>query len=595
MWYLNFGSMNRSKTFLSVGVFLFSCHAWSQYVIKSAEELATLKKVPQEKVFVNHTGPVIFSGEYLYYSFHCFNAQNSRSSTISKVGYVALVNEDREYVLEQKIKLDRGVGQGDFFVGTDIPSGNYKLLGYTQWMKNNGLGQVFKDDLVIINPYAADQSRLLDTDSGGAAISEIMPGPVKMDSSTIGVLLNKSVFAKREKVSLSLRNYKGSLGYGTYTLKVRKKSRLNTPPAMNAMAYAERYQKVTREIDLKVGDSLFLPEQRGELLYGTVTRADTDVPLADTPVVVSLPGAEFVLNSATTDQDGNFYTYLRNDYKEPIAVIQVGDPDLAVDITVKAPRKLDVSDLQFGDWQFDEESAGAIKKRSIYNQIENQFFGLRPDSVLLGDPTDPFDGGVPEVFILDEYTRFPTFQETLVEILNNAGYRNNPGGNDYIRIAQDFETFKEAFNSFPAIVLFDGVYIANHEAMKDFDAKKIKAIRLIRDQFQLAGKTYQGIMAVETFDGNYYETYSALNGTKASIVRPIPKKNYFVQTYGTGDFERIPDYRMMLFWKPNIALDGNSANFEFFTSDLSGEFEILVDGFTTYGKPISVLTSITVE
>ncbi|MEM1258147.1 MAG: hypothetical protein AAGH81_06440 [Bacteroidota bacterium] len=584
------------RTMVCFALLFQALNGHSQYVIKSVEDLKSLKQLPQEKVFVNHTGPIIFTGEYLYYSFQCFNAQNSRPSSVSRVGYVALVNEKKEYVLEQKIKLDQGLGQGDFFVSTDVGSGNYKLLGYTQWMKNNGLAQVFKDDLVIINPYSVDQSSFL-KDSIKGEIPKDIKGrlPHVMDSSIIGLVLNNTVYGTREKVGFSLKNYKGYLGNGTYSIKVRKKSALTPKSEMNAIAYAKDYLNVDKEIKLDVGDSLFLPEQRGELLFGTVTNAVSGQPLSDTPVVVSLPGKEFVLKFATTDTYGNFYTYLRKDYKEQLAVIQVEDSDVPVAIRVKSPRKLDVSELGFGNFTFDEKLTEAIRKRSIYNQIENQFFTLKPDSVLLGDPIDPFEGGTPEKFVLDDYTRFPTFQETLVEILNNAGYRNNPEGNDYIRIAQDFETVTEAYNSFPAIVLFDGVYITNHEAMKEYDARKIKAISLIRDQFQLVNKEYQGIMAVETFDGDYYERYNWQNGSVAPIVKPFPKKNYYVQTYGNNDFEKIPDYRTLLFWKPNIVIDGSGLDFEFFTSDIAGEYEIMVDGFTTYGKPISFTRTITVQ
>ena len=35
--------------------------------------------------------------------------------------------------------------------------------------------------------------------------------------------------------------------------------------------------------------------------------------------------------------------------------------------------------------------------------------------------------------------------------------------------------------------------------------------------------------------------------------------------------------------------------FEFYTSDLSGEFEVVLDGFTSYGKPISVYETILVQ
>lgn len=568
----------------------------AQYVIKSLEELNNLKKVPQEKVYVNHTGPITFTGEYVYYSFQCFNAQNNRLSDISKVGYLALISEDKSFVFEQKIKLKKGLGQGDFFIPTDLPSGNYKLMGYTQWMKNNGLPQVFQDDLVIINPYAANQESVLS--KGPKNLNKPYSSTFatqEMDSSTVGLLMENSKFGKRQKVNFSLKNYKGYLGNGSYSIKVKKRSNFGNIDGINAINYAKTYFNVDKEINLNVGDSIFLPEQRGELLFGNVKDANSGNPIVSTPVVISLPGKEFVLKFATTNANGNFYTYLRKDYKENMAIIQLEGSNTEADIEVKSANKLNVAELQFGDFNLDEGWIKAIKKRSIHNQIENQFFTKKPDSILLGDPIDPFDGGTPEVLMLDDYTRFPTFQETLVEIVNNAGYRNNGKENDYVRIAQDFETFNEEYNSFPAIVLFDGVYITNHEAMKGYDARKIKSISLIRDQFQLANKQYQGIMAVETFDGDFYNTYNSKNGTLAQIVKPLPEKNYFIQNYQTNEFDRVPDYRTLLFWKPNIVVDDNSYDFEFYTSDVEGEFEILVDGFTTYGKPISFSRSITVD
>ena len=588
--------MKKYIVVLVVGLLQYGM-CFAQYVIKSAEELENLKQLPQEKVYLNHTGPLVFSGEYLYYSFYCFNAQNSRLSNISKVGYVALVNEQKEYVLEQKIKLDQGLGQGDFFVTTDLPSGNYKILGYTQWMKNNGLAQVFKEDLAIINPYLADQSAVLPAlDSAANEESKVMKATKAIDSSVVSLAFEKEVYVPREKVSLSLRNYKGNLGNGVYTIKIKRRDIPHSDLGINAMEYARAYLNVEKQLALGVGDSLFLPEQRGELLFGAVRDKASGSPAQNIPVVVSLPGKEFVLKFATTDQDGNFYTYLRKDYKLPQAVVQT-EGDQEYEIQVKSPEQLDVSDLTFTNFSLQKEWEEAVKKRSVYNQIENQYFSLKPDSLLLGDPIDPFDGGIPETFVLDDYTRFPTFQETLVEILNNAGYRNNANGNDYIRIAQDFDKSTEAYNDFPAIVLFDGVYIPNHETVKEFDARTIKAISVIQDQFQLAGKEYQGILAVETFDGNFYEQYLRPNTLKTTIVKPLPKKNYYRQSYQEADdqYARIPDYRTVLFWEPHVIVESNTLDFEFYTSDVRGEYEVYLDGFTSYGKPISLSRTITVQ
>ena len=584
----------RKKIFL-ISVFLVQTfYGWSQYVMKSYSELAQLEKVPQEKVYLSHTGPVLLSGEYLYYAFYCFNAQNNRQSDISKVGYVALVNEEKQHVFEQKIRLENGLGQGDFFVSTEIPSGNYKLLGYTQWMKNNGLSQVFKENITIINPYMADQTVFLgktgEEQEPRQEIANTLASPILLE-------FEKKEYTPREQVKFSVRNYKGNLGFGSYSIKVKKKDELQQKTTLRAEDYARSYLKVDKLIRKNLGDSIFLPEQRGELLFGSVANKSTKEPVSDVHVVVSFTGADFILKQAITDASGNFYAYLKKDYTSSRPVLQIADENVDYTIALKKQHKLDVSNLEFGSFKLKESMKASIEERSVRNQIENQFFQVKPDSVLLGYPIDPFDGGIPEVVQLDEYTRFPTFEETLVEVLNNAGYRSNGKDNDYIRILQDFETINEDYNDFPAIVLFDGVYIPNHELVKEYDARKIKSIGLIRDQFQLGNKQYQGMMSVETFDGDYLLYHNHKNIAKAEIDLPIAKKNYFQQRYNLeGDnFKRIPDYRTLLFWRPLLKIENAGLEFDFFTSDDKGEYEVLLDGFTTYGKPISLRETFTVN
>ncbi|MEC7264464.1 MAG: hypothetical protein VXW38_12045 [Bacteroidota bacterium] len=568
--------------------------AQGQYVIKDNEELQNLKNLPEEKVFVHHTGPVVFVGEYVHYAFYCFNAQTNKASNISYVGYVALVNEKGEYVHEEKIRLEKGLAQGDFFLNTEIPSGHYKLLGYTQWMKNNGLPQVFKDDIVIINPYQVDQQGLMGEQSESMATVQDI---VKVsDSSIIQIRFDKEQFNTREKVKLVLRNYKGPLGYGNFTVRIQKKSPFPIAQSMNAMEYGTGYLNVANQIDKQVGDSLFLPEQRGELLFGKVTNQGSGEPVDNTKMVISIPGEEFLLQFATTDPEGNFYTYLRKDYKVPQAVIQAKDLRQPINVELLQTERLDLTGMEFGQFALKPEYAEIIKKRSIYNQIENQFFAAKPDSVLLGLPIDPFDGGIPEIIDLDEYTRFPTLQETLVELLKFAGYRNGKDG-DYIRIAQDLQTYNEKTNDFPAIVLIDGVFIPHHETIKEFDARKIKTISLIRDQFALADRDYQGMMVIKTIEGDFYETYAPEHGINVPIEKPRPKKNYYQQRYDMADAvsQNIPDYRSLLFWKPHVELESDALEFEFYTSDLTGDFDVILDGFTTYGKPITVYKSISVR
>ncbi|WP_282074745.1 hypothetical protein [Maribacter aquivivus] len=585
----------KTTQILAAIIILIANLGHAQYVIKDGSDLLNLKKVPQEKAYVDHNGPLVLSGEYLYYSIHCFNAQTNNPTKISTIGYVALVNEARDFVFEHKVKLSKGHGYGDFFVSTDIPSGRYKLLGYTKWMKNAGLSQVFKDDIVIINPYLVDQSTLLENKSD--AISSISTDAISVsDSSTITIRTNRSIYQPREKVNLSIKNYKGTLGHGFYSIKVKRKEEIDIPSSLNSVTYGNAYFNANKEIKQTIGDSIFLPEQRGELLYGTVKSNETGIPVENLPVVISIPGKESLLKFSKTDQNGNFYSYIRKDRKNPMIVIQVEDQSQTYTIEKGTPGSIDLTDLSFSNFKLSKEQAEYITNRSVLNQIENQFFSAKPDSILQSNPIDIFNGGIPEVIILDEYTRFPTLEETLVEVVKFAGFRKANSSEAYIRIGQDFKSYDEEYNAFPAIVLIDGVYIPHHEQIRTFDARKIEKISLTRDQFRLGQKEYQGIISIETFDEDFLDTYTAKNSLVLPFTKPVAKKNYFVQTYQTEDtsFNRIPDYRRLLYWNPLLNIEASDYQFEFFTSDVEGTYEVILNGFTSYGKPLHVVKEIKV-
>ncbi|WP_036151369.1 hypothetical protein [Maribacter forsetii] len=585
----------KTTQILTVIIILITNLGSAQYVIKDGSDLLSLKKVPQEKAYVDHNGPLVLSGEYLYYSIHCFNAQTNNPTKISTIGYVALVNEAKDFVFEHKVKLSKGHGNGDFFVSTDIPSGRYKLLGYTQWMKNSGLSQVFKDDIVIINPYLVDQSTLLENkpDALTSASTDVIS---VSDSSTITIRTNQSTYQPRQKVSLNIKNYKGALGHGFYSIKVKRKEEIDMPSTLNSVMYGNAYFNADKEIKQTIGDSIFLPEQRGELVYGTVTNANSGLPAENLPVVISIPGKESLLKFSKTDQNGNFYSYIRKDRKNPMAVIQVENQSEMYTIEKATPSPIDLADLSFANFRLSKEQADYITARSVLNQIENQFFSAKPDSILQSNPIDIFNGGIPEVIILDEYTRFPTLEETLVEVVKFAGFRKVNTSDAYIRIGQDFKSYDEDYNDFPAIVLIDGVFIPHQEKIRTFDARNIEKISLTRDQFRLGQKEYQGIISIETFDADFLDTYTAKNSLVVPFTQPVTKKNYFVQSYQPEDvsFDRIPDYRRMLYWNPLLNITDSDYQFEFFTSDVEGTYEVILNGFTSYGKPIHVFKEIEV-
>lgn len=57
--------------------------------------------------------------------------------------------------------MESGIGYGDFIIPVSVNSGNYKLIAYTQWMKNEGIDSFFASDISIINPFQGNQQAIL--------------------------------------------------------------------------------------------------------------------------------------------------------------------------------------------------------------------------------------------------------------------------------------------------------------------------------------------------------------------------------------------------------------------------------------------------
>ena len=116
-------------------------------------DISFYRDVPQEKLFVHINTSFLLTGEHLYYKAYCINTKTNKLSDLSKIAYVELISSDKTQIFKHKIKLESGHGQGDFFIPKSILSGNYKLIAYTQWMRNSGAKFFFQNDISIINPF----------------------------------------------------------------------------------------------------------------------------------------------------------------------------------------------------------------------------------------------------------------------------------------------------------------------------------------------------------------------------------------------------------------------------------------------------------
>ncbi|WP_422083319.1 hypothetical protein [Ulvibacterium sp.] len=484
-----------------------------QVALKTNEQVDGYHAIPQERIFVHINSSLLLTGEYLYYKVYCLERGNGSLSKLSKIAYVELVGPGGDPIFKHKILLEKGVGYGDFFMPTSIGSGTYKILAYTHWMRNQNQSDFYQGDIAIVNPYLANQDIFQKTTSFKV---DSLGKPKELDTkkaSLIGVVsekngpvdltINGTEFKKRAKVSLSFQNRDTdkTMG-GDYSISIRKKNGMPAPLQAGMIDFFEKDHLIDERPSVIIGDTIYLPELRGELLSGRVIAPQGNRPISGLKVVLCIPGKDYFFEVAETDELGDFHLNIDQYYSGEKAILQVlsTNPE-RYKVKLRGHKPLDYSKLHFKEIRIDSTMRKEILQRSIHNQIENSYFQFRPDSVLSNPLRQFSDNKEKEVYLLDDYVRFKTLRETLVEIINNVSFRRLDKNNELIRI-KGFDYAQ--VTDLPPLILMDGCLIQDNNALLDFDARTIESITVLRHKLVFGPEVFQGAMVINTKTGDGY-------------------------------------------------------------------------------------------
>ena len=223
-----------------------------------------------------------------------------------------------------------------------------------------------------------------------------------------------------------------------------------------------------------------------------------------------------------------------------------------------------------------------IKKRAIAAQIENAYFEIKKDSILPPFKEKTINITYSNVFYLDNLTRFSSLKEFIIEVPNKVYFTDKD--DDFKIHFRDGETNFE-INEDP-LIMVDGMLINNSNDLLKVDFKKIATIATYNQPYYFGNKLYGGLFIVKTIDKGFNEVSNEENKVKVAYKIPLEKvKNYFPNYINETSLNRIPDYRIQLFWQTNCTSLKNP--FQFFTSAVEGTYEISIQGFTNNGDYIN--------
>jgi len=515
------------------------------------------------------------AGESVHFRVFSQGPEQSFDPDLSKVYYMELISPDGTSLSRVKSYLDTEGVTGFIHIPRDIASGSYYLKGYTRWMRINGPEAYSYLELKIINA-GSKKVLALDTTSRPSIIIKKQepilssPGPIRAELT--------GSFQRRSPVSLSLSSTEDfSLSCG---ITVARKGSVNRQGVSQTMAE-----------DAERSASGLIPETRGISLSGKVQFTDTGNPAPYALVYLSYIGLEkeFLCNYA--DSSGRFYFTLPEGTGERELFISAShsqnenlelyvDQDFCTEpLTLPSiPLEIDSSELEL------------ISSMWINTQILDQYFNEQAAADKEAEGEDLFFYGRPSTVVrFDDFIRLPTLEEYFTELTPEVSVRR-ANRKKVLRVMGN----NPDLEFFSPLVMLDGVAIFDMETVLAVSPRSVDRFEIINEPYIKGNVTFGGIINIVTRAGDLGSIDLPSSG---SLVRYMLFSKNPVEVRGGQAVEsRIPDVRNTIYWNPKLQLNPNqSQEISFFTSDIKGEYEVVILGSDASGKIHEKRVSFTVE
>lgn len=106
----------------------------------------------REKVFVHTDRNTYLPTERLWYKVYVTRGSNNTPSPLSRIAYLEILDNTNQSIIQMKIPVNHGSGDGSVVIPADLKSGTYILRAYTKWMENEDAAYFFHKQIQIINP-----------------------------------------------------------------------------------------------------------------------------------------------------------------------------------------------------------------------------------------------------------------------------------------------------------------------------------------------------------------------------------------------------------------------------------------------------------
>jgi hypothetical protein len=345
-------------------------------------------------------------------------------------------------------------------------------------------------------------------------------------------------------------------------------------------------------ISIKKSSFEFMPEYVGHVITGKITHPRTDIPAQNIEAFLSVASNRTLFRPAKSDTNGIVKFEIKDFYTNNEIILQT---DSLYDVEIMNP--------------FSEKYTTNLLPNFSQNQINlreliNHHVGVQVQSVYANNKlkqfiapiidTSAFYSKPDETYLLDNYVRFATVDEVLREYVKPVIVRKRNGKSHFLV----YDLLKNKFFEDDPLVLLDGVPIFDIDKFITHNPSKIKKLEIVSRQYYLGKKSFSGILNFTTYQGNLANFELDPNTTVIDYEGLQKQRDFYSPIYQNQQqvASRMPDFRNVLYWSPILKTDQNGKQeVNFYSSDLTGKFVIILQGITKEGKTGSKIAQFDVK
>ncbi|HEY8930172.1 MAG TPA: hypothetical protein VIM55_13315 [Mucilaginibacter sp.] len=326
----------------------------------------------------------------------------------------------------------------------------------------------------------------------------------------------------------------------------------------------------------------FLPEYTGHIVTAKITNTQTSQPAGSIMTFIGVPGKRVQVYVSQSDSLGHLLYSMKEFYGPGELVAQTNElVDSTYRIDIASPFSEQYSKNVLPKYDFINGVQNALQAHSLGIQVLNLYSANAIKRYYdPGVDSTGFFGKPYKTYKLDDFTRFTTMEEDLREYVSEDNIVRSKG-KFHIKVLSD-----HGFLDGDPLVLLDGVPVFDVDKIFNVDPLKVKKLDVIKDRFYYGPAEEEGIFSFVTYKGDLGGMELNPHAVVIDYEGLQLRRQFYSPVYDTEQqaASRIPDFRNLLYWAPNLTSQNKVS---FFTSDQPGKYVVVIQGLTGNGDAAS--------